>query len=48
MKNRYSDPEYQEIIKDLKKELKLMREELNETDEKYPRIQKIIEEHWND
>ncbi|HCC71785.1 MAG TPA: acetylglucosamine-6-sulfatase, partial [Bacteroidales bacterium] len=48
MKNRYNDPEYREIIEDLKLELKDMREELNETDEKYPRIQKIINEHWND
>ena len=45
--NRYNDPEYKEIIASLKKELKYQRKELNETDERYPEIQKIIEENWD-
>jgi len=32
----------------LKTQLKETRQELNETDAKYPHIQKVIEEHWND
>ncbi len=48
LNNRYNDPAYKEIIAELKAELKKQREELNETDEKYPEIQAIIEKHWND
>ncbi len=48
MDNRYSDQEYAEVIKDLKIRLKALREELNETDEKYPHIQEIIDKYyWN-
>lgn len=46
--NRYNDPEYKEIIAKMKEQLKAEREKLNETDEDYPEIQKIIEKHWND
>jgi len=48
MKNLYGKPEHSETVKALKAKLKLLREELNETDAKYPHIQKIIEKHWND
>ncbi len=43
--NRYNDPFYKGIIEQLKIELKKQRIELRETDEKYPKIQKIIEEN---
>jgi len=46
--NRYADPKYAEIIKELKGELKRLRTELNETDDKYLHIQKVIEAHWDD
>ncbi|MCJ8163297.1 sulfatase [Pontibacter sp. E15-1] len=46
--NRYGDPAYQAIIADLKTQLKEKREALNETDEKYPHIQKVIAAHWDD
>jgi N-acetylglucosamine-6-sulfatase len=48
MKNLYGRPEYSETVKALKAKLKALRQELNETDAKYPHIQKIIEDHWND
>ncbi|GGZ24519.1 acetylglucosamine-6-sulfatase [Echinicola pacifica] len=48
MDNRYGDPAYAGKIAELKEQLILKREELNETDENYPHIQKIIEQHWND
>jgi len=48
MNNLYSNPEYAEIIAELKDNLKSLREELNETDRDYPHIQKIIDEHWDD
>lgn len=46
--NRYNDPAYKEIIAKLKLELKRQRETLNETDAKYPMIQAIVDQHWND
>ena len=47
MKNEYNNPDYSNIISDLKIRLKYLREELNETDENYPHIQKIIDEYWD-
>jgi len=46
--NVYGNPEYSSVVAQLKQELKRTREELHETDEKYPHIQKVIDEHWND
>ena len=48
MDNRYKDPAYSQIIAGLKKELRETRQKLDETDKDYPKIQKIIDEHWND
>lgn len=49
MNNAYNDPEYKAIIANLKEQLIAKRKELNEEDgEKYPHIQKVIDEHWND
>ncbi len=47
MTNQYANPKYKSTIAKLKKDLKQKRAELNETDEKYPRIQKIIDENWD-
>lgn len=46
--NRYDDPEYKEIIAELKAELKRQRVELNETDANFPAIQAIVDKHWDD
>jgi uncharacterized sulfatase len=46
--NEYHNPAYAAAIGELKSELKRQRQSLNETDAKYPRIQKIIDQHWND
>ena len=48
MNNLYGHEDYQDIISSLKDQLENLREELNETDEKYPHIQAVIEAHWND
>lgn len=48
LNNRYNDPQYKEIIAELKAELKRQRVAYNETDENYPEIQKIVDKHWND
>ena len=47
MVNEYKNLKYQSTIVSLKKELLQVRKELNETDEKYPHIQKIIASNWN-
>lgn len=46
MKNLYGDPTYGKVIKNMKAELKKTRADLNETDEKYPHIQQIIDANW--
>ncbi len=46
MDNRYNDSNYQEIIRELKVELKEKRDALDEGDENYPHISKIIDENW--
>jgi len=46
MKNLYADPDHKKIVTDMKAELKRIRQELNETDDKYPEIQKIIDANW--
>ena len=46
MINRYNDPEYQDIIENLKKQLKIKRNELSETDAAYPHLESIINQAW--
>ncbi|WP_282136699.1 sulfatase family protein [Seonamhaeicola maritimus] len=48
MINQYKNPKFQETLAELKKELLKTREELNETEANYPKLQKIIDAHWND
>ena len=48
MNNIYQDVNSKTIISDLKNQLIKLREELNETDERYPHIQRVIDAHWND
>ncbi len=47
MDNQYNNPEYSEIISELKTRLKAVRKELNETDINYPHIQEIIDKNWD-
>ncbi len=47
MHNRYGDPKYRQIGQSLKAELKKLRQEVGDTDEKYPDIRKIIDAHWD-
>ena len=47
--NAYNDPAYKDVIANLKEQLIAKRKELNEEDgDKYPHIQKVIDEYWND
>ena len=47
MNNLYNDPGYVTVIRKLKTELMRLRKKYNETDEKYPNIQKVIDEYWD-
>ena len=47
MNNLYGNRKYASVIKELKNELLSIRKKYNETDEKYPHIQKIIDEYWD-
>ncbi len=47
MQNEYGNPKYGQTIAEMKVQLKETREELGETDEKYPEIQKIVDEYWD-
>ena len=42
MRNVYQEPAYQDAVKKLKTQLWELRSELNETDEKFPAIQRIV------
>lgn len=48
MTNAYNDPDYQRIIQELKKELLGMKEEIGDTDEKYPELMEVRKKYWND
>ena len=47
MHNQYSNPEYHEIISEMKQMLKQKRKEIGDTDDKFPRIKKIVQSHWD-
>ena len=46
MAHRHANPAYAEIVRNLKTQLKDLREELGEIDDQFPEIQKIIDENW--
>ncbi|WP_344788149.1 sulfatase [Postechiella marina] len=48
MQNEYHNAKYKNLISKLKKDLKQKRKDLNEEDDNYPHIQKIINQHWHD
>lgn len=48
MHNEYGNPEYAGLIKKLKADLAQQREQLNETDVAFPKIEAIVNAHWND
>ena len=48
MDNRYGQPEYVDVIKDLKARLKRLRADIKENDADFPQIEKIVAEHWED
>ncbi len=47
MRNEYANPEYAELVTELKAELQKQRAILNETDAAYPEVQQVIDANWN-
>ena len=47
MNNLYGKSKYARVVKELKTELLRLRKKHNETDDKYPHIQKVIDEYWD-
>ena len=46
MINRYDDPDYQEIIAELKAQLPEIRDEIKETYQAFPHLEEGIKEIW--
>jgi len=46
LNNVYEHPAYRSIVKSLKAELLEKKEQLGDTDEKYPELLKLVEEYW--
>jgi arylsulfatase A-like enzyme len=46
MNNIYDDPAYADVVKDLKKELLRLKEQLEDTDDAYPELAKLNEKYW--
>lgn len=44
--NVYNDPAYADVIPELKEELLRLKEELGDTDEKYPELMKVRQQYW--
>ncbi len=44
--NVYKNPEYFSVVKQLKAKLNKKRQELGDTDDKYPEMKKILDQYW--
>ncbi|MBX2876794.1 MAG: hypothetical protein KTR30_32050 [Saprospiraceae bacterium] len=48
MDNRYGQPEYADVIEDLKQRLKDLRAKVKEDDSEFPAIEEVVKKHWLD
>lgn len=46
-RNAYGDPQYRGVIRDLKSQLKKLRQDLGDTDANSPLMQAILADHWD-
>ena len=46
MNNVYNNPAYAKVVKELKAELLRLKEELGDTDERYPELMKVRRKYW--
>ncbi len=47
MNNLHDNPQYREVARQLKLQLKAVRVEVKDSDADYPHIQSIINKYWN-
>nr|WP_299381157.1 sulfatase [Allomuricauda sp.] len=47
VRNAYNDPQYAQIIKQMKVELERLRKEIGDTDQQYPEMVDILKNHWD-
>ncbi|RME94732.1 MAG: DUF4976 domain-containing protein [Verrucomicrobia bacterium] len=47
MHNRYGDPAYADVIRELKQELLRLKREVGDTDERYPELMEVRERLWD-
>ncbi|MCM8536131.1 MAG: sulfatase [Lentisphaeraceae bacterium] len=45
--NQYDNPEYKSVISQLKEDLRKKREEIQDTDDKFPQIKAVVDEFWD-
>ncbi|MCM8533550.1 MAG: sulfatase [Lentisphaeraceae bacterium] len=45
--NQYDNPEYKSVISQLKKDLRKKRENIQDTDDKFPQIKSVVDEFWD-
>jgi len=45
-KNMYNEPQYQDIIKEMKQELLTLRQEVGDTDTDTPRMKEIMDQYY--
>lgn len=46
LSNVYNEPAYSKVVKELKMELLRLKEELGDTDDKYPELMSLVKKHW--
>jgi hypothetical protein len=44
--NVYDEPAYSKVVSELKTELLRLKEELGDTDDKYPELMSLVKKHW--
>lgn len=47
MRNVYADPAYREIVRDLKARLLAIKQEVGDTDQRYPQLMEVRRKHWS-
>ena len=47
MNNVYADPAYTDTVKELKRELLRLKQQVGDTDQQYPELMKVRQETWD-
>ena len=46
LRNVYNDPEYRDVVAGLKARLRELKEEIGDTDDRYPELKRLVGEFW--